>query len=59
VAIPGTANVEHLAENFAQQDWSMPEDLATELDRLINQHTVAGARYSAAAQNTVFTEEFS
>lgn len=59
VAIPGTANVEHLAENFAQQDWSLPEDLATELDRLINQHTVAGARYSAVAQNTVFTEEFS
>ena len=58
VAIPGTANSDHLAENIARADWVMPSDLAAELDQLINQHTVAGPRYSPAAQSTVFTEEF-
>ncbi|MFM6951451.1 MAG: aldo/keto reductase [Novosphingobium sp.] len=58
VAIPGTANSDHLAENIARADWAIPTDLAAELDRLINQQTVAGPRYSPAAQSTVFTEEF-
>ena len=58
VAIPGTANVDHLAENIARSDWTMPAELAAELDALINQQTVSGPRYSKAAQSTVYTEEF-
>jgi len=58
VAIPGTANCDHLAENIARHDWTLPAGLAAELDQLINQQTVAGPRYSPAAQSTVFTEEF-
>ena len=58
VAIPGTANTDHLAENIARSDWQMPAELAAELDALINQQTVSGPRYSKAAQSTVFTEEF-
>lgn len=58
VAIPGTANVDHLAENIARSDWTLPAELAAELDALINQQTVSGPRYSKAAQSTVYTEEF-
>ena len=58
VAIPGTANIDHLAENIARHNWSIPPALAAELDQLINQQTVAGPRYSPPAQSTVFTEEF-
>ena len=33
-------------------------DLAARLDRLINGHTIAGARYNAATQAEIDTEEF-
>jgi aryl-alcohol dehydrogenase-like predicted oxidoreductase len=58
VAIPGTANPDHLAENIARADWVMPPTLAAELDALINRHTVAGPRYGAAMQASIDTEEF-
>jgi aryl-alcohol dehydrogenase-like predicted oxidoreductase len=58
VAIPGTASMAHLEENIARWDWTLPVPLAAELDALINQHTVAGPRYSAAIQQSVGTEEF-
>lgn len=58
VAIPGTAALAHLEENIARWDWTLPTPLATELEALINQHTVAGPRYSAAIQQSVGTEEF-
>jgi aryl-alcohol dehydrogenase-like predicted oxidoreductase len=58
VAIPGTANSGHLAENIAQADWALSSALAAELDGLINRHTVAGPRYGGAMQATIDTEEF-
>lgn len=58
VAIPGTANQQHLAENIARSDWAMPPALVAELDRLINRQTVAGPRYGALIQQTIDTEEF-
>jgi aryl-alcohol dehydrogenase-like predicted oxidoreductase len=58
VAIPGTASILHLEENIARWDWVLPDALATELDALINQQTVAGPRYPAAIQQGVGTEEF-
>lgn len=58
VAIPGTANISHLEENIARWDWTMPSAVAEELDRLINQQTVAGPRYRPAMQATIDTEEF-
>jgi aryl-alcohol dehydrogenase-like predicted oxidoreductase len=58
VAIPGTANQQHLAENVARHDWGMPAALASELDALINRQTVAGPRYGAAIQAAIDTEEF-
>jgi aryl-alcohol dehydrogenase-like predicted oxidoreductase len=58
LAIPGTANPDHLAENFARRDWALPAALVAELDALINQQTVAGPRYAAPMQRTIDTEEF-
>lgn len=58
VAIPGTANQEHLAENIASYDWVPSAELVAELDALINRHTVAGPRYGPMIQATVDTEEF-
>jgi aryl-alcohol dehydrogenase-like predicted oxidoreductase len=58
VAIPGTASIPHLEEDIARWDWELPAELATELDALINQQTVAGPRYGPGIQATVGTEEF-
>jgi aryl-alcohol dehydrogenase-like predicted oxidoreductase len=58
VAIPGTANPDHLAENIARAGWTMPPALLAELDVLINRHTVAGPRYGAVMQATIDAEEY-
>jgi aryl-alcohol dehydrogenase-like predicted oxidoreductase len=58
VAIPGTANTDHVAENIARWDWQMPSAVAAELDALINRQTVAGPRYSPGIQRSIDTEEF-
>lgn len=58
VAIPGTANRNHLTENIAQTEWAMPPALAAELDALINRDTIAGPRYGPMMQATIDTEEF-
>ncbi len=58
VAIPGTGNPRHLAENIARADWAMPPALAAELDALINRRTVAGPRYGSVMQATIDTEDF-
>lgn len=54
--IPGTTSVAHLEENFAALDVGISDDVADELDRLINLQTVSGARYAAAAQKDIDTE---
>jgi aryl-alcohol dehydrogenase-like predicted oxidoreductase len=58
VTIPGTANVDHLAENIARYDWRPSTELQQQVGALVNRHTVAGARYPDAAQRTIDTEEF-
>lgn len=58
VAIPGTASIAHLDENFGRADW-LPEPATCErVDVLVNQQTVAGPRYSAAMQSAIDSEEF-
>lgn len=59
VAIPGTADQQHLAENIARHEWIPSAALLGELETLINRHTVAGPRYGPMIQATVDTEEFS
>ena len=58
VVIPGTANPAHLEANIARRKWELPEPVAAELDRLINQRTVAGPRYGPGIQAAIDTEEF-
>jgi hypothetical protein len=49
----------HLEENIEANDLVIEPSIMSALDQLINEHTVAGARYSDKAQATVTTEEFS
>jgi aryl-alcohol dehydrogenase-like predicted oxidoreductase len=58
VAIPGTADIDHLEENIARQDWMPAPDVLTQIDKLISQATISGPRYPPAIQATIDTEEF-
>jgi len=58
VAIPGTTSMTHLEDNVGAARVTLSGELASRLDALINQHTVAGERYNAATQAEVDTENF-
>jgi hypothetical protein len=58
VPIPGTTRTDHLVENLAAAEVSLAPAIVAKLDALINRHTVAGPRYSAATQAEIDTEEF-
>ena len=58
VAIPGTTSLQHLADNIAVCDLSIAPELLQQAGELINQDTVSGARYPAATQLEIDTEEF-
>jgi hypothetical protein len=58
VPIPGTSSVAHLEENLGAAAISLDAETMQLLDALINRHTVRGARYNAATQVEVDTEEF-
>lgn len=58
VPIPGTTRIAHLEEDLAAADLRLDAATLAELDALINQRTVAGARYNAATQQEIDTEEF-
>ncbi|GAA3328375.1 aldo/keto reductase [Paeniglutamicibacter sulfureus] len=57
-AIPGTKNPGHFAENLGALRLSLsPAELA-EAGEIINQSTIAGARYNVHQQKTIDSEEF-
>lgn len=56
--IPGTTSIAHLEENLGAAELRLDAALLAELDALINESTVAGARYNAATQAQIDTEEF-
>lgn len=58
IPIPGTTNVAHLEENMQASNVAISTELEVQLNQLINQNSVAGARYSAATQLEIDTEEF-
>ncbi|HEY0823318.1 MAG TPA: aldo/keto reductase [Ramlibacter sp.] len=58
VPIPGTTSVEHLREDLAAADVRLSPELIGKLDALINQHTVAGNRYSEQSNREVDAEVF-
>jgi aryl-alcohol dehydrogenase-like predicted oxidoreductase len=57
-AIPGTTQIDHLAENFALRDWTIPDDVTGRIDALINQQTVSGHRYAEGVRPTIDTEDY-
>ncbi|WP_369045999.1 aldo/keto reductase [Sinomonas sp. P10A9] len=58
IALPGTRSSAHLNEDFAAGSLELSADVLARVDELVNEGTVAGGRYSAAAQADVDTEEF-
>lgn len=58
IPIPGTTSLQHLRENLAAAEIALPAETIGEIDVLLAPGTVAGARYPAAAQADVDTEEY-
>lgn len=58
IPIPGTSSPAHLWELVAAPQLALDSATLQRLDALINRHTVIGARYSAATQAEIDTEEF-
>lgn len=58
IPIPGTTRLEHLAENLAAASVKLSPATVAKAERLINQQTVVGSRYSAQSQSEVDTEVF-
>jgi aryl-alcohol dehydrogenase-like predicted oxidoreductase len=58
IPIPGTTDADHLTENARADVIELADAIVRRLDALINRSTVAGARYNAATQAEIDTEEF-
>ena len=58
IPIPGTRQPSHVVENMGAADITLAPSLVQRLDALINERTVAGARYNAATQQEIDTENF-
>jgi aryl-alcohol dehydrogenase-like predicted oxidoreductase len=58
IPIPGTTRVDHLLEDIGAADVKLEAGLLQRLEKLINQHTVAGNRYSEQSNREVDTEVF-
>ncbi len=58
VSIPGTTNLDHLAENLAADNCRLPSAIAAKLSATLNQTTVSGARYNPQTQLEIDSEEF-
>jgi aryl-alcohol dehydrogenase-like predicted oxidoreductase len=57
VPIPGTTRLDHLEENARGTEVRLDSMTITALNELINPRTVSGARYNAATQTEIDTEE--
>jgi aryl-alcohol dehydrogenase-like predicted oxidoreductase len=57
VPIPGTTRLDHLEENAGATAIQLDRSTIDRLDDLINPRTVSGARYNAATQTEIDTEE--
>jgi aryl-alcohol dehydrogenase-like predicted oxidoreductase len=57
IPIPGTTNEAHMRENMLARDVHLSAATMAQLDALINQRNVVGARYEAQSQSEVDTEQ--
>ncbi len=58
IPIPGTTSTAHLLDDLGAVHVRLSPQTTAQLDSLINQHTVQGARYNAQATSEVDTENF-
>lgn len=58
IPIFGTRSPEHLDDNLGGAAVRLERGIVLRLDALINQNTVTGARYNAATQREIDTEDF-
>ncbi len=58
IAIPGTTRLDHLEENLGAPGVTLDAKAMAQLDELLNQKNVVGARYNAQSQSEVDTEMF-
>jgi aryl-alcohol dehydrogenase-like predicted oxidoreductase len=58
IPIPGTTSVAHLLDDLGAASMALSTHIMNQLDGLINQHSVEGARYNAQASSEVDTEIF-
>ncbi|HEY4031885.1 MAG TPA: aldo/keto reductase [Caulobacteraceae bacterium] len=58
IPIPGTGKLDHLHENAKAAEVRLDPETVARVGAVINQNTVSGARYNAANQADVGTEEF-
>jgi aryl-alcohol dehydrogenase-like predicted oxidoreductase len=58
IPIPGTRRLLHLEDDVGADAVRLDASVMQQLEALINPRTVSGARYDAAAQAGVDTEEF-
>lgn len=56
--IPGTTSVVHMQENMAAATLKVDAQILAAAGQIIHQHSVRGARYPAATQREIDTEEF-
>ena len=59
IPIPGTTRLDHLEENVGGTEIELDQRTIDRLNDLINPRTVSGARYNAATQTEIDTEEIS
>jgi aryl-alcohol dehydrogenase-like predicted oxidoreductase len=58
IPIPGTTSLAHLRDDLGATQVALTTAQMARLEALINARTVAGARYNAATQKEIDTEEF-
>lgn len=58
VPIPGTTRIDHLEENLGAAEVTIGHEAMARLEELVNERSVAGARYNAQSQSEVDTERF-
>jgi len=58
IPIPGTTNLEHLADNFAAAEIVLPAAMVTRLDQAFSPDKPVGPRYTSPGQASVDTECF-
>ena len=58
IPIPGTTSLAHLEENFAAAPLAIAPEILAGIDELLAPDAIAGARYPAATQAEIDTEEY-